>query len=455
MNETYANTLTKNMVVTGISAILGCAISVGSYPVYLHFLGYSQYGLWLMVSTFLTLCQIGNLGVAPALAKLIAEELGRNNRDGAQCYVQLAVTAAMILGTTTIIFLFFCRNLLFEHLSLSPATLHHLQELTPFILVLSFYAFLNELFSAVLVGLGRMDLSSSIQTASQLITFVTAVTLLRLGRGLTSLAIGSLISLLFTQVLMTVSAKRLGALTIRPSLRLDWVRLRNLLGLTSTVFGASLIAALFIPLNKVLLSRYAGLAAVPVYEMAFNTSMRIRGLFEMPLRAIMPVLSHASSLSSADIKVALDQVRRNARHLLLLAGSVFAFFFLFAQPISQAWLKGTMDSSFATALRIALLGAFISLLGVPAYYSLLGVGRASELFWSHAVQSATNVAIALFISLAGYPLSLMVLLAAGSAGMCASTCFLYGRYTHAARSLEKTREVDPALHNGVESEVAY
>lgn len=54
------------------------------------------------------------------------------------------------------------------------------------------------------------------------------------------------------------------------------------------VAQGSLTGMLFSPFNKLMLSRYTGVSAIPIYEIAFTGSMQIRALFEAGLRALMP-----------------------------------------------------------------------------------------------------------------------------------------------------------------------
>jgi len=435
MHDHYRSRLTHSMVTSGASAALGGGIAMLSYPVYLHFLGYAQYGLWVIVSTFITLCQLGSLGIGPAVAKLIAEELGQNSRDGAQSYVELAISAVMILGAATVLLLLLLREFLLRQVGLTLGMEQIPVALIPLVVILSFYSFLTDVFSAVLTGLGRMDITAMIQTAAQATALGCSFLLLRLGHGVLSLAVGTLASLVLMHVLASIFTWRVGALTLKPAVRLDWKRGGKLLRLSSTVFAAGIAATLFIPFNKLLLSRYVGLAAVPVYEMAFVSSMRLRGLFEMATKPIMPLLSHAVSRGGSSVESALDHARRLVQRLILTALATFGFVFLFADPILRVWLRRSLDPAMPLALRVMLVGAFLSLLGVPAYYALLGLGRAIALFWSHVVQSGTNVGVLALVLFMGYPLSLTTLLVASAIAMGATTCFLAARYLAAVKAL--------------------
>lgn len=423
------------MIVNGTTAALGLVLAIVSYPVYLHFLGYTNYGLWVVISTFITLCQLGSLGIAPALSKLIAEEIGTNNRDGAQLYVEVAISALMVFGTLILVLLFMFRGLIIQGMALSSATSHTLHNLLPFVIALSFYAFLNDVFGAALIGVGRTDLASGIQIGSQVTGFGCSVLLLKAGLGIMALATGTLTSLILIHILTTAFSWRVSSLKLRPGIRLDWGRAQTLLRLASTVFVSSLAAAVFVPLNKLLISTYVGLAAVPVYEMAFTGSMRLRSVFEMPIRPIMPALSHALSFGTSHLRSSLRLINQRIRRVLLLAGISFGVCFLFVEPLLRMWLRRSFDPSLPVAVRLALIGAFISLLGVPAYHALLGLGRPRDLFWSHIIQSAANAAIVLFGLFFGYSISSKTVLIAGSTAMAVSTWFLMARYARALKSL--------------------
>lgn len=67
-------------VMSGIvTAIISTVSMAAAYPICLHFLGYEKYGVWLVLATVLTFAQLGDLGISPAIIKLVAEEYGRGN----------------------------------------------------------------------------------------------------------------------------------------------------------------------------------------------------------------------------------------------------------------------------------------------------------------------------------------------------------------------------------------
>ncbi len=69
----------RNMGAGSIMALVGACLSVLSYPIYLHYLGYHRYGLWLVLSVVVSVAQLGNLGIPWALMKLVAGDHGRGD----------------------------------------------------------------------------------------------------------------------------------------------------------------------------------------------------------------------------------------------------------------------------------------------------------------------------------------------------------------------------------------
>jgi Na+-driven multidrug efflux pump len=91
-----------------------------------------------------------------------------------------------------------------------------------------------------------------------------------------------------------------------------------------------------------------------------------------------------------------------------------------------------------------MLGAtFVSLLGVPAFYKLLGSGRVAHCFWASALQGVLN-ALILFVFLAAtHTVTIADTCWAVVASMSAATIYLLWH----GRSLSRPRSVP--ISNGV------
>ena len=81
-----------------IMALIGMCVSILSYPIYLHYLGYHRYGLWLVLSVIISVAQLGNLGIPWALMKLVAEDHSRSDWEGVRTYINLGCGIILVVG---------------------------------------------------------------------------------------------------------------------------------------------------------------------------------------------------------------------------------------------------------------------------------------------------------------------------------------------------------------------
>jgi O-antigen/teichoic acid export membrane protein len=86
IKKLFSSQLRINMASGMLTTVINTVVIVVAYPIYLHFLGYEKYGVWLVLATVMTFTQVGNLGMGPAVMKLVAEEYGRGDIEGIQHY---------------------------------------------------------------------------------------------------------------------------------------------------------------------------------------------------------------------------------------------------------------------------------------------------------------------------------------------------------------------------------
>jgi O-antigen/teichoic acid export membrane protein len=214
--------------------------------------------------------------------------------------------------------------------------------------------------------------------------------------------------------------------------------LRNVSGLLRLgrwVFGSSLLTMTFHPINRVLISRYAGVGAVPVYEIAWGSSIRIRGLLESGFRALMPEASRLStSLTPTSLRRMVALRSSGLRMIVRLALPLYGSIFLFALALLKVWMRGNFQPALVPSLRIMLAGSFASLLGVPAYYLLLGLGEAKSCFIAGLLQAIANFGLCLTGTILGIAITPISVSAYVTVGMSTATAYLLHKVRH--RQLE-------------------
>jgi len=412
--------MASGVVVTVINAV---AMMAG-FTIYLHFLGYDRYGVWLVLATVLSFAKLGNLGISQAVMKLVAEEYGRGDIEGIQRYITTGLALLCLSSSLVLIVILVFKTQIIAAFKLSDENAQTALWLLPYVGILSIYIFIVQALNATLSGLGRMDLANYAQAFGRIVAVTVAVILLYSGQGIKSLLIGNTLSYMFIHIASLICIRRTARIRILRLGNLDFHRGKRILRFGSAVFGGSVIVMMFSPFNKLMLSRYAGVATIPIYEIAFRGSMQVRSLVEAGLRALMPEISRISANMTRNATDRISHTYRRGVKLIFLFGiPMYGVLIIFVPLLLRVWLGEKFVETLPGVFRIMLVGTFISLLGVPAFYTIMGMGNVRFCFVSHVISSFTNVIIVLMI--VAFSRSLLVEYTAYSLLVAASGSTIY------------------------------
>lgn len=433
-------------VASGLGAnIVSALVAAAAYPIYLHYLGYEQYGLWLVLSTVMVMAQLGNLGISPALLKLVAEDFALGDIAGVYRYVSTA-----LLGLAATGLLFSAALLLFRRpvvglFALQGANYALVYSLLPYAALLSVYVLVIDAFNCTLAGLGRYDLVSYTQVAGQAITFLVAVVFLHFGVGVWSLFYGSAASLLFLNVITFFLIRRITGSAVPLRLRWDRERFLRILHFGSWVFGGNLINMVLTPLNRLFVARYVGVAAVPAYDIAYLAGMKIRAFLESGFRALTPEFSSLRVTSAAMVQERLATTDRKGSKVVLYGGTaLYCGVFVLAGWALHLWLGARFTPQLPGAFRILLVGTYASLWSVQPYYTLLGFGRSRQILIVQLITAGLNIAYVYGQPwLFHQPISLTTILVGTSLGMVGSAVYL--RWQASRLRLDIANATEPML----------
>jgi len=394
----FSSQLRINMFSGVVSTVVNAVVLAIAYPVYLHFLGYEKYGVWLVLAVVLSFAQLGNLGIGQAIMKLVAEEHGRDNMEGIQRYVATALALLCLSGVVALIVILALKSQIITAFNLSDENAKTISWLLPYIGILSIYVLIVQALNATLSGLGRMDLANYTQSAGRIVAVATAGSLLYRGYGIESLLIGNtlsyvlvhLVSLILIWRIAHIRFLRIGNLSIRCC--------KRLLSFGLGLFGGSLMGMMLSPFNKLILSRYAGVSVIPIYEIAYNGSMQVRALIEAGLRALMPEVSRIGANMASNAKDRIAQIYRRAMKLIFLFGiPMYGAIIVLLTPLLKFWLRQRFVDELPICVRIMLISSFVSLLSVPSYYTFLGLGMVRHTLIAHIILSGVSALIVLTI----------------------------------------------------------
>jgi hypothetical protein len=79
--------------------------------------------------------------------------------------------------------------------------------------------------------------------------------------------------------------------------------------------------------------------------------------------------------------------RQTIKMILFFGVPLYVTLLIFSPVLLKLWLGDRFVDTLPMAFRVMLVGTFMSLMGIPAYYTLLGLGHVRHIFGSHVVQS--------------------------------------------------------------------
>lgn len=408
-------------------------LSMIALPVYLHFLGYEKYGVWLVLTTVMSFSQVGNIGIGSALAKYVAENYAKYDIMSIEHYVTTAIYTLGISGSAVFLAILGFRSQIIFAFNLGSDNSTLALTLLPFIGILTLYSFIVKLIETTLSGLNRMDLAAYYRLAGRITAISTSVALLYSGFGVTSLLIAAFLSELISHLFFLYAIRHITLISFLRLKNINKNSLKHLLGFGSGVMGGMSVEMLFVPLNKLIISRYIGVGAIPVYDIAYNVAMNIRGLAASGLGALMPEVSRLTVSAKAGIE-RIQHIYRQAIKITLLMGiPCFLLVFILATPLLTVWLQDRFNAALPAMLRIMLFGAFLNLLSVPAYYMLMGLGLTNRLLLFSVIKALVNLAVIFTVILTTASLPLSAIGWATVGGMACSTLYILWQNPKAIR----------------------
>lgn len=406
-----------------------------TYPIFLRTLGPKLYGLWLLMATVLNIAQMSSLGLGPALARAVAHDHARGLLPALGKHWISSILLLCVSGALMTAAIFILRSPIVNLLRIDADLVPQTQLLMPIVSAIATLMLVVEATGGVLIGVGRSDLNSYSQAAAQTVAALLPIALIQAGFGIMSFPIAILIAYTLAEILLIFLLNRHVNIRQMSPMRPSVASVKELMQIGTALSGSSVVQLVLMSSTRVLLARYAGLTAIPVYDLAYNGSLRLRNVIETGLRAMMPEISRLRAKLEAANLGEIRQLYKKVLWFTLSAGTlIYAAVAIGCGIALKVWLGRSYSEDFHLALEMGLLGTYLSLIGVPAYYTLMGLGLGWPLFTEKALHTVVQLTlIAIAVPISGQLTSTSVL-ATGAAGMGISSIYLLWRAHRATRA---------------------
>ena len=335
-------------------------------PYILSRLSVTEFGVWVLLSVFVSSFNLLDLGLGSSFIKYVSQYYA--GRDDAR------INGVLFSGL--VFYSVFGCVLVVLGLALEPFLFGVFNIVAPpgvYLLALVSFALNNIalMLLSTLKGLQRMDRSNAVEIWMSLPNLVGTVVLLEAGMGMLGLAINSAILAVLTSAAAWRSLKK-----VHPGTSIRWNidtgLMREMFGYGAKLQVSRLGGLVCFQIDKLIISRFLGVAAVAFYEVASRLTLFMRAL---PLVMISVLIPATSELGARNDKARILKAYLLAsRYVVILTVALVAFVILEADSLLRLWLGSGFEQS-VILVQVLAIGYGVNVMGGAASQTGAGIGR--------------------------------------------------------------------------------
>ena len=408
----------RRAALTTASSVMARAVTVGTSLITvrltIHYLGVERYGLWMTITSVVSLLWFADLGMGNGLLNAIADAHGRDDRESVRRYVSsaffvLLAVAAVLLVAFALVYPFVPWPRLFN-----VSTAQAGREAGPALFIFLAYFLCNMPLDVVQrVQTGHQEgFATNLWTAVGSVLGLGGLCLaLHLGGGLAWLILG----LLGGQLLGVAAnwAREFGF--ARPELLPAWsfvnrAAAHRILSTGVMFFVLSVCNALNVPLDNIVITQVLGPAAVTQYSVPMRFFQLVASLAAMFVVPLWP--AYGEALARQDLAWVKSTVYRSLGYSALILTPVALALAAAGKFIVRVWVGTQVQPTYVLLFGMALWAVFLTL------------NLAISMFLSGVGELKFQVAVALSASLTSLLLRIVMARMLGTSGVIWASCLV-------------------------------
>jgi O-antigen/teichoic acid export membrane protein len=363
----------NNALFSAVSGLLPLALSLIFWPFIVGRLGESSYGIFALVGSVIGYFALLDLGLGTAVVKYVAEHVGRQDTRQIKDVIGVSFSLFLAAGVMGMLLIFSLADVLASRLLKIPPDLIRTAYLSFSAASLGFFfTMLMTLFSSIINGLSRYDISSITSAAMGVVSTLGAVLLLRAGFGLLALvwlnvAVPAGVSLFYFFVIRHL----LPDIPIRCSFHAASCKRVLHFGMYTTLGRITdVITRQVAPL---LIGVLLGVDAVTFYVIPFTILNRLTALLGRIGVVILPAISELQGRQRTETIRLLYLT--SYRIILSFAFAFSVSLLIFGARFLTLWMGPDFSKQGGTVLLILTVGVFFDLCTYVPSFVVNGLGR--------------------------------------------------------------------------------
>ena len=318
-------------------------LSLVSTPILVHRLGSEAYGVYVLSLTLGGLLGVLDLGLTPAVVRLLSGALHEARSEHSQAIISTALTLFLVLGALGAALFALLAPWLTQTVLRIPTELQPSAQVALWLSAISFaLSMWQSVFNAIPIALERYDLLTRCTAAVSMGATLLIISCALLGFSLISLmAVNVVATTTLLVVFYLLSRRLLPALRMRPGFQA--VVFRELLRFSAFKFVGNLSSTLVFRIDQFVLGAMLGVQAVSLYAVPATISLRVASLLGELVAPLFPRVGKLRDNEPERRRLFL----RSSRMMALVASLVFTTLVVFGDVLLRLWIGGAQGELFA------------------------------------------------------------------------------------------------------------
>ncbi len=394
------STGTKGIILRNVSSnwiyyFISMAIGFFMMPFIVHRLGTSIYGVWVLILSVTGYTGLLDLGVKSSTIKYIAQYNAIGNYDELNRIINTTRRINRVAALLVLLICFSGAILLDRFLKINPAHIYDFKITLLILGISSAFSFSFSVFSGIIEGHKRTDLTSIIEISTLIIQTILTVFAVLQGRGLIALGIILLIANVIRQITRYIFAIR-----IFPQLKIDDSLfskrlLKKIFSYSLFMFLITLSSKIIFRTDNFVIGIVLGASPVTLYNIGLRFVEYYSTIQAFSTGVLVPFASESEAKNDT---VRLKKILLNGtRYSYLLTGLIAPFLIILGKDIIALWMGKTYLPNYNI-----LLVLIIPYLFVPAFFIigplLQGIGNLKFYALTIVLEGIINLALSIILA---------------------------------------------------------
>lgn len=383
-----SNNIKYNVINHGVGFVVGLML----FPFIVSHVGKEVYGAYLLVTTFIGYFGVLDFGVGAAVAKYIAEFVGKNDREGAGKIINSSLFFYTIIGfisATTLLILSFYFDRIFK---IGPANVIIMRQLFWVAALSSLFVWPGRTFDGVLYGLQRFDFLAISNIASTILTGISAYLIFTHNLGMVWFVALFYFFIILRYLVSYIIVRYYILKTTIHFPYFDKKTSKTIFSFSFFFFLSAVLSLFIFNFDSFVIGAFASVSAVTLYSVGYGLQQGFRSINNLMIGPIFPASAEMEGKNEQDKQKEL--LFKGTKYVTIIFVPLVIITIIFAKLFITNWMGPGFTESILPAQVLIAFWMFGNTINVGANLAT-AKGYVKVFFKINLLNALLNVGLSL------------------------------------------------------------